>query len=87
MGEPMLSNSKLTDASRIFAVKYNLTPREAEVLGLFLEGLTPEAVAARLNLSISTVRNHVKGLLRGTQTNEVNVLLAKFIREAFDRLP
>jgi DNA-binding NarL/FixJ family response regulator len=82
-----MPNSKLTDASRIFAVKYNLTQREAEVFNLFLEGLTPEAVATRLNLSLSTVRNHVKGLLRGTQTNAVNVLLAKFIREAFERLP
>jgi DNA-binding CsgD family transcriptional regulator len=77
-------NTKLTEASRLFAAKYSMTPREAEVLNLFLEGLTPETVATRLGLSLNTIRNHVKGMLRGTQTNAVNLLLAKFIREAFE---
>jgi DNA-binding CsgD family transcriptional regulator len=79
-------NTKLLDACRTFAVKYNLTRRETEVLCLFLEGMTPEEVAVRLSLSLYTIRNHVKGLLRGTQTHSVNLLLARFIREAFEAL-
>jgi DNA-binding CsgD family transcriptional regulator len=79
-------NPHLEEASQHFALKYGMTPREHQVFNLFLAGLSPEEASAQLQLSLNTVRNHVKGLLRGTQTNTVNMLLAKFIRETFDRL-
>ena len=41
-----------------------LSPRESEVLGLVVEGLTAKQVAARLVLSPRTVENHVQRLLR-----------------------
>jgi DNA-binding NarL/FixJ family response regulator len=36
-----------------------LTVREVEILGLVIEGLTNRQIAARLNLSAGTVRNHL----------------------------
>jgi len=41
----------------------DLTQREREVLGLVAEGLSNQAIATRLMLSINTVRNHVQSLL------------------------
>ncbi len=39
-----------------------LTPREGEVLTLVSRGFTYEEVAARMGLSVSTVRTHVRGI-------------------------
>ena len=41
----------------------DLTAREREVLGLLADGLSSEAIAARLYLSANTVRNHVQSVL------------------------
>lgn len=37
-----------------------LTPRELEILGLMSEGITGTTIAKRLNISSTTVRNHVQ---------------------------
>jgi PAS domain S-box-containing protein len=42
----------------------HLTPRQAEVLELLERGRTTKEIAAELHLSVETVRNHVKKLLR-----------------------
>jgi DNA-binding NarL/FixJ family response regulator len=41
-----------------------LTPRELEILDLLGEGLSNQAIASRLTLSINTVRTHVQSVLR-----------------------
>lgn len=40
-----------------------LTPRELEILRLLADGLGTRAIAERLNISISTVRNHIQNIL------------------------
>ena len=42
----------------------NLTPRQSEVLRLLDQGRSTEQMATDLHLSIDTVRNHIRGLLR-----------------------
>jgi PAS domain S-box-containing protein len=42
----------------------HLTPRQAEVLELLERGRTTKEIAQELHLSVETVRNHVKKLLR-----------------------
>jgi DNA-binding NarL/FixJ family response regulator len=56
-----------------------LTQREAEVLQLLAKGEPYEAVAARLGLSVNTVRFHVKGLYGklGVNSRQVAVLEAQ----------
>jgi PAS domain S-box-containing protein len=41
-----------------------LTPRQSEVLRLLDQGRSTEQMATDLHLSIDTVRNHIRGLLR-----------------------
>jgi DNA-binding NarL/FixJ family response regulator len=41
-----------------------LSPRQHEVLSLLAEGVSAQAIARRLGLSESTVRNHIRDLLR-----------------------
>ena len=47
-----------------------LTEREREVLTLIAQGLSNEAIAARLVLSLKTVRNHVSNILSKLQVND-----------------
>jgi DNA-binding CsgD family transcriptional regulator len=42
------------------AARYQLTPAETDVLGWLVHGLSNRAIAARLDVSIETVRTHVK---------------------------
>jgi PAS domain S-box-containing protein len=42
----------------------HLTPRQAEVLRLLEHGRSTEQIASELHLSLETVRNHVRGILR-----------------------
>lgn len=41
----------------------NLTPREREVLGLIVKGMSNSEIASRLKLNAGTVRNCVSGIL------------------------
>jgi len=42
----------------------HLTPRQAQVLRLLEHGRSSEQIADELHLSVETVRNHVRGVLR-----------------------
>ena len=57
---------------------YGLTDREKEILGLMIEGLPNDAIAARLVLSRSTVKFHVSNILSklGAATRTEAVALA-----------
>lgn len=57
--------------------KLNLTTREHEVLALIGEGVTTDAsLSEDLHISASTVQSHVKSLLRKTDLNHRNDLVA-----------
>ena len=43
----------------------NLSPRRLEVLRLIARGMTNKEIAAELCLSVKTVENHVRAILRG----------------------
>ncbi len=44
--------------------KRPLSQRQAEAFALFSEGLSRKAVAARMKLSVSTVKQHLKNILK-----------------------
>lgn len=44
--------------------QFGVTPRQAEVLSLLLQGLPNKLIARELNLSVETVKDHVAAVLR-----------------------
>jgi PAS domain S-box-containing protein len=57
---------QLTDleVEQLTHVHPHLTPRQAEVLRLLEHGRSTDQIAGELHLSIETVRNHIRGILR-----------------------
>jgi len=64
-----------------FVQKYGLSSRETEVLTLILGGMNTAAMAEALHISESTVKTHVKNILRKTDTASRNVLMALYMGE------
>lgn len=67
-GEALISRSLLArllpKLNRTYrAVGADLTERERDILGLLARGSANKAIAAELNLSVNTVRNHVQSVL------------------------
>lgn len=61
---PMQPAAADADAPPPACATPELTPRQREVLALLAEGVRAKEIAARLSLSLPTVRNHVHQLLR-----------------------
>jgi DNA-binding NarL/FixJ family response regulator len=52
-----------------------LSPREREIMNLMAEGMTAEAIANELNVSVETVRTHVRNVIRKLQArNRVHAI-------------
>lgn len=64
-----------------FVEKYGLSARESDVLRLILTGTNTSAMSEKLCISESTVKSHVKSILRKTDTASRNVLMALFMNE------
>jgi DNA-binding CsgD family transcriptional regulator len=60
-----------------YANLYGLTASETNVLGQLAHGFSPDLVAQRLNISIATIRSHIKGILQKTNCSCVRTLLVK----------
>ena len=56
-------------ARRATIADVGLTPRQAEVLSLLLQGLPNKLIARELNLSVETVKDHVAAVLRALGVN------------------
>lgn len=54
-----------------------LTPREEQLSYLVTQGLSNKEIAARLNLSLQTVKNHVHSILRKTQSKNRSALASR----------
>lgn len=65
----------------------NLSARELEVLTLLAEGLSNQDIAARLFLSVYTVRNHVSALLVKLEAHSKLEAVATACREGIIRFP
>jgi DNA-binding CsgD family transcriptional regulator len=76
-------DTELTAAPAAPAIFPQLTDREREVLELVAQGRSNADIAARLQLSQKTVRNHVSNILTKLQRAERSAALC----EAFTRLP
>ena len=66
------------------AQRYGLTPREAEVLGLALRGLTVTQMAEALVVSKSTVKFHITNILKKVGAESREQMLDKLQSEALE---
>ncbi len=66
LGEPPLGAAAGPEAHQKLPSidEVGLTPRQAEVLSLLLQGLPNKLIARQLNLSVETVKDHVAAVLR-----------------------
>jgi DNA-binding NarL/FixJ family response regulator len=64
-----------------------LTPREIEVLKLLAEGLSNQAIAQRLTISLHTVRNHVQNIITKLQVHSKLEAVAAAVREGIIKYP
>ncbi|HVW16616.1 MAG TPA: response regulator transcription factor [Solirubrobacteraceae bacterium] len=71
--DPRLDSLLLS--SRATARVAQLSPREREIMHLMAEGMTAEAIGAEINVSIETVRTHVRNVIRKLQArNRVHAI-------------
>lgn len=60
---------------------YQLTPREKEVLGCIVNGLSYKMISADLNISYETVRSHVKKIYEKLHVASLTEVVAKAINQ------
>ncbi len=61
------------------AARYHISPRELEVLALLLDGAKLEEIAETLNITISTVQDHVKSMVDKTESRNRTGLIARVL--------
>ncbi|MFL5263394.1 MAG: response regulator transcription factor [Anaeromyxobacteraceae bacterium] len=74
MGRELVRPDRLGAASR----RWELTPKQSEVLGLLVHGLTNRSIATTLGCAESTVELHVSALLRKTHCSGRAALVARY---------
>ena len=75
------SNPLGVTGSTAAPTKLDLTEREHAVLQGLVKGLSYKQIAAKLNISIDTVRTHIRGVYRKLQVHSVAEAVARAIRE------
>jgi DNA-binding CsgD family transcriptional regulator/PAS domain-containing protein len=58
---------------------YSLTPAEANLAILLIRGHSPQTAARELNVSITTIRTHIRHLLLKTQTERVTEVVRRIM--------
>ncbi len=59
------------------APKVSMTPRQQEIVEGLVDGLSYKLIATRMNISVETVRDHIKKIYRKLQINSKGELLRK----------
>lgn len=62
----------------LFGNRYNLTPRESELLGYLVKGSSTKEIAASMFISPGTAKNHILNLLKKTGTHTRLELIRSF---------
>lgn len=77
----MIRRSDTHEATGTAPAHLALTPREQEVLRAFVRGLSYQEVAGELDVSIDTVRSHVRALYKKLQVHSLAAAVARAIRD------
>lgn len=67
--------AKVAQSQQIIVNGYGLTPREAEILALLIQGLSRDEIAERFSISAWTVKNHTRAIYAKTQTHSIQELM------------
>lgn len=70
-----------SEIAPIIVQAYELSSREQEITELIAQGVTTAAIAARLYLSVHTVRDYVKAIFEKVQVSSRGELVAKLFSE------
>jgi DNA-binding NarL/FixJ family response regulator len=62
-------------------LRFNLTPREAELLQLLVKGYSVKLIASELNISYDTARTHLRNVYRKLHVNCGKEAIAKILSE------
>ncbi len=60
-----------------------LTPRQRQLIGLVAKGLTNKEIAARLNLSEYTVKNHVRRIMKRVDAGSRGQAVEKIVSHGY----
>ncbi len=73
------------------AHQFSLTPTEAQVASMLIEGMTKQQMCMQLKVTTSTMAFHLRNLFSKTQTNRqaelVGVLLSRAYTQATSTVP
>src|SRR5690606_9460073 len=76
--QPLMSSAWYASLSCPEPLPPGLTPREAEVFGMLLEGHSNKRMAQELGMALPTVKTHVRNLLRKAEQPNRVALLARY---------
>ena len=77
----MIINSMQQSVKQVTVNNYQLTPREKDILGLLSKGNSYKLIAAELNISIETVRTHLKNIYDKLHVHSQIEAVSKAINE------
>lgn len=77
----MIINSMQQSVKQVAVNNYQLTPREKDILGLLSKGNSYKLIAAELNISIETVRTHLKNIYDKLHVHSQIEAVSKAINE------
>jgi DNA-binding NarL/FixJ family response regulator len=80
---PAIAKKVLSFFAQQKTVKPNseLTPKESEVLKWLVDGYSYKMIATELEVSLDTIRTHIKNIYRKLQVNSMTEAVAKAIRQ------
>jgi|SRR5580698_851352 DNA-binding NarL/FixJ family response regulator len=61
------------------AARFHISPRELQVLALLLDGAKLEEIARKLNITSSTIQNHIKSMVEKTGSRNRTELIARVL--------
>jgi DNA-binding CsgD family transcriptional regulator len=61
------------------AARFHISPRELEVLALLLDGAKLEEIGEALNITTSTVQDHIKSMVDKTDSRNRTELIARVL--------
>lgn len=81
------TDTDMTEVITFFSVKYDLTPRESQILThICIYGCSNQELCEKFYVTRSTIKNHITNIYKKTDTGNSRELLSLFFKAAFEYL-